>query len=199
MSLIEIIEPRDEFSRQYRIGQFLTLVVAILFFLYGINARNNTLNALVQYTDIEAGISLSYPAEWLIDFDGDYIIRARDMQRMGYKTTIQITLLPIGPDITERNVLDTLNNTRARSVIGYDILSITPVTLPDETQATAMEYTFVDSGTNPFLASIPVVVRGRDILLIRGGQAIVVTFRTDALQFADEVGTLESVLSSLEY
>lgn len=199
MTLIEITQEDPARLRQYRLGHFLTLLVAGAALLYGLNLRSGILNATVRYSNVEVGIAASYPQNWLIDFDGDYVFRVRDMTRIGYKTTMQIALRPIGPNMTARNVLDTLNITRPETLSRYDPLSIEQTILADDTPATVMTYTFVDADPNPFLESLPTVVTGRDILAIRGGQVIIMTFRSDASTFDEDVAVFERMLRSVEF
>jgi hypothetical protein len=199
MSLIEITGREEEYRRQYRLGNVLTIAVAVIALLYGLNMRAGIVNATTTYTDVQAGIEVAYPLNWLIDTDGDYVFRVRDMTRIGYKTTMQIELRPVGPDMTARNVLDALTMTRAEQLSAYDTFPIEAYTLPDETEATAMRYTFVDTEANPFLESVPVVVSGLDILAVRGGQAIIITFRADARTFDDDLAIFNRMLANLEF
>lgn len=199
MGLIEITGREQETKREYSLGHYLTMIVAVLMLLYGINLRSSVLGATTPYVNVQAGIEVSYPANWLIDFEGDYVFRVRDMQRIGYKTTIQINVRPIGPDVSERNVLDALNITRPNQLSTYNPLAIEPYLLPDETPATAMTYTFVDTEPNPFLEGVPTVVTGQDILTLRGGQAIIITFRADSSTFDEDIQVFNRMLASLEF
>ena len=88
---------------------------------------------------------------------------------------------------------------RAPTLDGYRILSREPFILPDESDATAMSYTFVATESNPFLESIPVVVEGLDILTIRRGQAIVITFLSDAESYDQNYAIFEQFLRNLRF
>jgi hypothetical protein len=199
MSVLEIITPENEYSRQYRIGHFLTIVACLLALLYGINTRSSILSGTTPYRNVQFGIAVNYPQNWLIDTDGDYVLRVRDMTRIGYKTTMQIAIRPIGGDMTERNVFDNLNLVRSRALSTYDVQSTDEIRLTEDVIATAMTYTFVDTATNKFLQTVPTVVTGRDILIIRGEQAIVVTFRSGSDTFEDDIAIFDRILSTLEY
>lgn len=199
MGLVEITGREQVLIRQQRLGHFLTLLVIVLGLLYSFNLRVSVANATVPYTDLRAGISVRYPANWLLDTSGDYVFRVRDMSRTGFKTTLQVTLRPIGPDMTERNVLDSLNITRPITLSTYDIQSVQRVLLIADTTAIQMRYTYVDTETNPFLESFPIVVAGEDILTISGGQAVIITFRTDARTFDQDYPIFLQFLRSLEF
>ena len=199
MTYVEIIDRDDGASRAQRWSHVLTLFIAVLALLYGLNLRAATLNATTSYANVQAGIRANYPQNWLLDEQGDYVFRVRDMTRIGFKTTITIAVRPVSSEMTEGNVLDTLNITRPETLAAYNSLSIEDTTLPDDTPAVAMTYTYVAGETNPFLESIPVVVLGYDILTIKGGQAIVITFRADSLTYDRDVAIFNRFLGSLEF
>ncbi len=199
MGLVEITGREQILIRQQRLGHFLTLLVIVLGLLYSLNLRSSVVNATVLYNDLRAGITVRYPANWLLDTSGDYVFRVRDMSRIGFKTTLQITLRPISPDMSERNVLDSLNITRPISLSTYDIQSIQQILLTSETTATQMRYTYVDTETNPFLESFPIVVAGEDIITLSDNQAVIITFRTDARTFDQDYPIFLQFLRTLEF
>lgn len=199
MGLVEITGREQILIRQQRLGHFLTLLVIVLGLLYSLNLRTGVVNATVVYNDLRAGITVRYPANWLLDTSGDYVFRVRDMSRIGFKTTLQITLRPISPDMSERNVLDSLNITRPITLSTYDIQSIQQILLTSETTATQMRYTYVDTETNPFLESFPIVVAGEDIITLSNNQAVIITFRTDARTFNQDYPIFLQFLRTLEF
>ena len=197
--VIEIRGTEEETFRQYRLGHFLTLAVAVFVFLYGLNIRASTINATTPYTDIQAGISVKYPKNWLLDVTGDYVFRVRDMTRIGFKTTIQVSLRPISADMTDQNVLTSLHITRAETLFAYDPQSTEPYLLPNDLQGTAMYYTYIERDPNPFLESASYPVTGMDILVNTGSQVLVITFRAESSTFNDELATFTRFLETLEF
>lgn len=199
MAVIEILGRDERTERQFRLGHLLTVALIVVGMLYGLNLREGALFATQQYNNVQAGISMNYPVAWLLDTDGDYVVRLRDMRRIGYKTTIQIALAPAGGSASNRNILDVLNISRPLRLNSYDVQAIEPYTMPDGTAATRMTYTFVDDEPNKFLQTVPVVVIGWDVLVRRGEQALIVTFRSDANTFESDLIIFERLLSSLEF
>lgn len=199
MSLVEIVGQHIELSRQQRWSHLLTLAIAALAMLYGIHMRDSVLNATTTYTNVQAGIRAHYPQNWLIDEAGDYVFRVRDMMRVGYKTTIMVQTIPVGPNASARTVFDTLNINRPQTLLGYKPISREDIILPDDSPAVVLDYVLVDVETNPFLESLHTIVQGRDILTIRRGQAILITFRADAQSFSEEVAIFNRFLNSLEF
>jgi hypothetical protein len=176
--------------------------VVLAFFMVGLAAgfflRDRTVNRLVLYQDLETGIRVAYPANWLIDRSGsEYVFRVRNMRTQGFKTTIQVSVIPIGRDTSERNIADLLAVQRSRQLIDYRLLSVTPTTF-NGVPADVVTYTFISRDPSPFLESVPTVVFGEDIIFFSRGQAIVLTFRADAALFQAEYTRFQRFLNSLE-
>lgn len=203
MSVIQVETPQEDVAKQ-RNAHVLTLVLAVVLFLFGLNSRAAALAATTAYIDSQAGIRLNYPRNWLLQTGAvgrdEFVFQVRDMTRSGYKTTIQIAIEPIGTDTTERNVLDALSLERSTALATYNILTIDEAyLLPNDIPAFSMEYAYVETETNPFLESVPVVVRGIDILAISRGQALVITFRADASTFNEDIRLFNRFLQTLDF
>lgn len=199
MQLIEILSSAEELTLRQRWANVFAVLVASVLFLFGLNLRNNILNATTVFDSVQAGVRAEYPANWLLDTSGSYIFRVRDMSQPSYKTSIEVVVLPIGPDATERNVAETLAFGRLDTLTAYEQLAVDPYTLPDGSLAQIVEHTFVSRNTSPFLQGIPSVVRGIDILALRGSQAVVITFRSEANQFDEEFARFEEFLERLRF
>lgn len=195
MQFLDVLSGTD--SRKQRWSHYLTLAFAVLGLLVGVNLRDSTLYATTTYIENEVGIRVEYPRGWLIDFDGDYIFRLRDMTRVGFKTQIEVAVHPFSPDMAPRNILDDLALERARTTI-FSEVDRREITLRNNETASLSEYIFVYIDPDPFLAPLPVVVLGQDILLVRRGQAIRVTFVADSSTFDEDYAIFERFLASLE-
>ncbi len=199
MSIIEI-GGTSELTRTQRWSHYVTIAMIIILFTYGFNIRNNSLQATTLFSNIEVGIDVRYPANWLLDENAsDYEFRFRDMSRIGFKTAIQVDVEPVAETTNEWNVLTTRSLRRA-NLATYRIFEIDEsFVFPDGTNATRMIYTFTDTDPNPSLESLPTVVVGVDIVVIRRGQAILLTFLADALTFDDDLPIFERFLNTLEF
>ena len=187
------ISPRQRWS--IALSYFLILIGLAL----GINQRDGSLNQTSSYNNIEAGIAASYPARWLLDESEGNIFRVRDMSHRGFNTVIELSSLPAGIDSSERNLLDRLSLQRAQVLIDYTVLGYDTYTLPDDTQATTMAYSYVSRDTSPFLEGVSSIVSGLDILTVRRGQALVISFRADAAVFQRELSTLTTFIDNLQF
>jgi hypothetical protein len=200
MAVFEIGAGTDELTPRQRWNHYFALIFGVVAFVIGVNLRISTLNATTRYTNSQVGITAEYPQNWLIDESPPaYIFRVRDPSQTGFKTTFQVAVSPVSGSTSARNILDALSMSRAPTLDGYRILSREPFALPDETAATAMSYTFVATETNPFLESIPVVVEGLDILTITRGQAIIITFLSDASNYDSNFVLFEQFLQNLRF
>ncbi len=188
-----------QLTQTQRWANYLTLIFGLVGMFIGFNLRDSALNATSLYVNTQAGIQAAYPRNWLIDQGGTYVFRVRDMAQRGFKTTIQVAVLPIGPDHTERNVLDTLVLSRVQSLAGYNVIGIDDYVLPDETPAIWVTSTYVDTQTDPFLQGVPTSVESVDVITIKRGQAIIITFLSDAQFFDENLLTFQQFLNELEF
>lgn len=199
MTIIEV-NAVQELTRIQRWSHYITLGIAVILLLAGFNARNNAFSSNVTYTNVQAGILIRYPENWLIDeASNEYLVRVRDMSRVGFKTTIQISVDPISADTDAWNVLFARSLRRA-NLATYREFAIEPdVPLPNDLLGTRMIYTFTDTDPNPSLESLPIVVIGVDVVTIRRGQAITITFLTDARTYQDDLAIFDRFLETLEF
>ena len=188
-----LLTPRQRWSMVF---SFLLIGVGLI---AGINLRDSSLSQSLIYSNVEAGITARYPFRWLLDEGEEYIFRVEDTALLGFNTLIQVSTLPVGPDTTERNLLDRLTLRRSQTLIDYTVRGYDIYVLPDETSAVTMSYSFVSRDSSPFLEGVSSIVAGLDVLTISRGQAVIISFRADASIFQRELATLDRFIQSLEY
>ena len=191
--------PAIQITQRQRWSIALSYLLIAIGLALGLNQRDAALNLSSVYRNVEAGITASYPARWLLDESGDYVFRARDMSHRGYQTLIELRTLPVGPDSAERNILDHLSLQRAQVLVDYAVLGYDTYRLPDETWAISMSYSFVARDSSPFLEGVSSIVNGLDILTLRRGQALIITFRADSSIYRRELETLRWFIQNLEF
>lgn len=199
MTFIEATSRQDETTYRQRWSHYFALLFGAVALFVGVNLRDSALSASKLYTNSQAGIRAEYPENWLIDEDGDYVFRVRDMAEVGYKTSIQVSARPVSSATTSRNLVDILTLSRAQTLASYVVFETRPYLLPNEDPATAVTYSYVASETDPFLQSIPVVVEGMDILTISRGQAIIITFVSDSRTYDQNLLHFQQFLANLEF
>ncbi len=165
----------------------------------GANLRDSSLNQTLLYSNVEAGITALYPYRWLLSEGEDYVFRVEDTAQLGFNTLIEVRTLPVGPDTSERNLLDRLTLRRSQTLIDYTVLGYDIYVLPDDSSAVTMSYSYISRDTSPFLEGVSAIVAGLDLLLISRGQAVIVSFRADASVFQRERAILDRFIQSLEF
>ncbi|MBL8163543.1 MAG: hypothetical protein JNJ61_16280 [Anaerolineae bacterium] len=200
MTFIELGSGSPDLSYRQRASHVIALAFAVFALVIGYNLRNTGLFSTTRYENVEAGIRAEYPRNWLFDNQGDYVFRVRNMTRVGFKTTIQVELRPVGAAGSTRSILDAISLERFQSLAAYQVINVDASTpLADDIESVTMAYTYADTDRDPFLQSIPTVVRGVDILAVRGGQVVIITFLADATTFESDYAFFERFLSGLEF
>src|ERR1700733_4081271 len=121
---ISIVETNSfQLSFRQRWNHYLVLIAALIGLFAARSLRDNTLFAVTPYFNTTAGIRALYPRNWLIDTSGDYIFRVQDASRVGFKTTIQVSVQAVSTNTTTRNLVDALTLNRSQLLAGYHPLS----------------------------------------------------------------------------
>jgi hypothetical protein len=198
---ISFIEPNSfQLTFRQRWNHYLVLIAALVGLLAASSLRDNAIFAVTPYVNTTAGIRALYPRNWLIDTSGDYIFRVQDASHVGFKTTIQVSVQAVSTNTTTRNLVDALTLNRSQLLAGYHALPANDTfTLPDGTSTTSVSYTYAAINADPFLDTVPIVVKGIDIISIKRGQAVIITFLADSNSYSDDYNTFERFLSSLEF
>jgi hypothetical protein len=197
----EIIEiggtPALTFTQRWNTYLAIALAGAVLFI--GITMRNKALNATQTFEDLEAGIRAQVPNGWLVSAQTDeYVFRAEDPNALPFKTLLQVSVMTVGQGATPNTVLDLLTIGRSIRFATYIELSRSDDTLRDGSKAKRMKYAYVEFERNPFLQSLPVVVEGVDVVVLRGSQAVIITYREERNSFDEHLYRFENMLRTLE-
>ncbi len=195
-----ILDERQQgLSRAQILNSFTVLAAAAVMMLIAVFMRNSALAATLPFVHEQSGIRARVPANWLITTDNpNYIMQAEDPGATPFKTLLRISVLPVGEEAAPRNVVDLLTLQRAGSLSTYRVLSTEIITFGEE-EALELNYTYVQAENNPFLSAVLVVVRGRDVVVIRGSQAIVMTYLEESTRFEQNEFIFDQFLDTLEF
>lgn len=183
-----------------RWATYLTLAVAMLGILAGVLYRANTIGATYPFINREVGITARYPARWLLEESPpDFVLRARDPGALPFKTTLQVTLVPTGAGARPADILNLLDMDRASRLPAYRSLGRVPITLVGGGRGQQMTYAFAYVEPNPFLQTEPVTVRAVDIVVLRPGQAVVISYQAAAAEFERQRHYFDDFLRTLAY
>ncbi len=198
MSSITEFDTPTELNFNQRWNTYLAIVGFVLAVALGLTLKNNTLSATQEFEDLEAGIRAQVPANWLVDTaSADYIFRVEDPNALPFKTLLQVSVLTVGSDATPNIVLDLLNMQRAPRFSTYREISRTDETLRGD-PAKRMVYAYTQDERNPFLATVPLVVEGVDVVVLRRGQAVIITYREERTAFDNNLYRFENLLNTVE-
>ena len=181
-------------SRNDRLSAILVVALVIALLALGLALRGRALVRARTYIDRETGIEVRYPADWLLDTSGDYVMRVRNPSARPFKTEYSIRIAPASGQTSVRNVLDALTLQRSNTLSAYRVLSVN-----EEEETTRMTFAYVEADPNPFVQQLSIVVRGMDVVILDGNRAIVVTFAAEAERFEDELPGFERFFGSLVY
>ena len=198
--MTEMIEFRESAPLTFtqRWNTYLAIVLAAGVMVLGITLRDSNLNATVTLENLESGVRAQVPANWLQDTAGDeYLFRVRDPGALPFKTTLQVSVLTVGPDATPDLVLNLLTMQRSSRFATYHEISRSDATLRDD-PAKRMVYAYTEFERNPSLQSLPMVIEGVDLVVLQGTQAVVVTYREEQSAFDDHLYRFENLLRTLE-
>lgn len=189
----------DDTDRSVALNSILIIIFGLGLFALGLNYRNNALGATVFFEDQVNGITAQLPANWLIDTESDrYVLRVEDVGAGAFNPLIQIQVETVGANASPRNVVDQINLRLSVELDNYKTLEILPVRFGED-EATQITYAFVAAEPNPFLQSVPVVVQGVDLVVIRGNQALIFSFRDNRETFETNLSYFDRFLVSVEY
>lgn len=198
--MAEIIEFNEPGSLNFnqRWNTYLAILMVFVVIFLGLTMRASSLNATEQFEDLEAGVRAQIPSGWLLDNNSSaYVFRVQDPDALPFKTTLQVSVMTVGPDATPNTILDILYLQRAPRLANYQELTRSDVTLRDD-EAKRMTYAYTEFERDPFKASTPLVVQGVDVVVLRRGEAVIITYREESTAFADNLYRFENLLATVE-
>lgn len=185
-----------------RWATFLTIGLTVMALIAGLLLRSSVEGATRLFGDSATGIAARYPAGWLLERgapDADFVFRVEDPTALSFKTTISIAIEPVGPNATVYDVAELLTLKQAQTLAAYHYLGLTPTQLPNGTAATQLSYAYASSAADPFLGSVPVVVRADDVIILSHGQAIIAGYQADAQLYSANQRYFTAFLRTLSF
>lgn len=186
-------------QRRIILNSLIGIAVALVLLGWGWMQRSSTVNATIAFEDEINGIRAQIPVNWLLsEGDDQTVFRVQDVGARPFRTTIQVSIQAVGPDATPRNVVDLLKLQGPLELPNYRSFSEEIIQLGED-DAVRINYVYVANELNPFLEASPVVVRGEDVVVLRGNQALIITFRDADNTFDENRFHFANFLRTLEY
>jgi hypothetical protein len=177
----------------------IAVILAVIFALFlGYGIRNN---ALYNSRTVSLGDglpSLEVPANWITGQPEGMIFSISNPRSAGvFDTTISAMTRALGPQENANTARAALAVQRTQALLRYRELDAQRATIAGSA-GLVITYAYVDDPTRDQGAvAPPVVVQAQDFIFARDGQAIIVTFATDAAHWETQASTLELLESSL--
>jgi len=151
---------------------------------------------------LDSNLSLSYPALWATEMEKEKLLSIRDLQSVGtFKVMFSVSVRESVSAANEpiEDLVRQLTEERGQELTAYRILQTGDTTV-DDLEAVEISYAYVDDSNRGLLrTSLPVVVQGVDILVIRGTDLYIFTFAAPATSFSEQTGTLDAILRSVQF
>ena len=181
---------------------FFSIALTVIALIGGLFLRARLQGSTSAYQDTATGIGVNYPTGWIVStgtVSSNYVFLAEDPAAIDFKTNLSVAILPIGPNATIGDVTQLLTLRHAQIYAAYHTLSITTIPLTSSTTATDVSYAYAYTDPNPFLSSVPVVVRADDVIILSHGEAIVVGYAANAQTYSTDRHYFDAFLRSLRY
>lgn len=145
------------------------------------------------------GLRVRYPAGWVkMEGEAPLVAEFADPWAQPYRTTIRIERHPLPPKLDKPldTVLQMLQLERGQAWQAYRVLQRQETTLGGR-RGLELTFAYVEANPNPFLATLPVVMRGRDFVFIAGDRAYVVTLTAAQENYATAQRLWRALVRSL--
>jgi hypothetical protein len=193
--------PTVQEQRRNDLYVIATIVIAILL---GWLIRNNTVNAVRQYTFEGDVPAVALPADWISSRSQEgLLLRAIDPGSPStFSGLIEVSARPLreGEDLTVLNVSWPLK--RSQELDRFRTLSSQAMVAPNGEPAQLITYAYIADPTRESGAlGMPVVVRGQDLIMLVGEgaerQVVVITTAADAVDWEREARVFERLYDRL--
>lgn len=192
--------PVIRLSAIQRWASLLVIVITVGGVIGGFVLRTRIIDAVRRYDNPENGIIAQVPTGWILQENtGEFVFRVQDALAIPFKTAIQVSLTPVGPDGLVADVINNLLINRAVQYTTFRELARTPIQLPNGVQGQEVIYAYANVEINPFLQSEPLIVRALDVVVLRPGQALIITYEADANNFEANRRYFDNFLATLQF
>ncbi len=183
------------------LDELLVVALLIVALILGWALKSRVEGRTASFASDDGVLTLSYPADWLEQVDKEALLTVSDIRAEGtFKPTFSLTVREMNPDfpMTPHDLVVTMSLQKAEELTAYRILN-TDSGMVDGIEASRVSYAYVSEPVGGLQQSIPVVAEAVDWVVIREGTAYVLTFAAAAESFAQEEGTFNSILTSVDF
>lgn len=189
-----------QLNNAQRWASLLVLLITAFGITGGFVLRSQAVGAVQRYENAENGIIAQIPARWILQTnDPRYVFRVQDTLAIPFKTAIQVSVIPVGGDGLAADVINNLLVNRAAQFTTFRALGRIPITLGNGVEGQEVTYAYASVEVNPFLQAEPIIVRAIDVVVLRQGQALIITYESDTNSFEANKPYFDSFLATLQF
>lgn len=181
-----------------RFAEITVVLVTVIALTAGWFYKSSVENASVPFE--AEGLTAEAPKGWLQSGASDTVLfRTVDRNSSGFGATYVIRQVAITSEATTSEVASLVAFEHAQNLIAFRMLDQQEVKDINGRDAYMINYVFVESDPNVTHASIPSVVRGKDLVYLNGDRAIVVSFQSDENNYDLDLGRFYLFLKSINF
>jgi hypothetical protein len=180
-----------------RFAELAVLLLTLVALVAGWLLKSSVENRSQAFTS--GMITAQTPAGWLsLNPRGNEVLHVTDRTASGFGTTYLIQQETVPADAQSGQIVGLLTLERGNTLTAYRVLNQQEVLVQGQ-KAIQIDYVYVESAANLNHAVIPAVVRGLDYVFVKGGQAVIVTYRADQSVFDTDLGRFYRFLVSVKF
>ncbi len=179
-----------------RVNRIVLALVAVALLL-GWFVRTAAEGRSVAY-EVE-GVRVHYPADWVrANVQTPLLVQAEDRMAKGFRTTLALQRRPLPLQMPKplAALQQTLSLERASAWTAYRELQVEESVSVDGRTGMHVTFAYVETNPNPFLETLPVVMRGEDYLFPQDNQAYIFTLTAAEGNYAQAQQALRAFMRS---
>ena len=176
---------------------WIVLAVVAVALLLGWFVRTAAEGRSVSY-EVE-GVRVHYPADWVrADVQAPLLVQAEDRMAKGSRTTLALQRRPLPVQMPKplAALQQTLALERASAWTAYRELQVEESVSVQGRTGMHVTFAYVETNPNPFLETLPLVMRGEDYLFPQDSQAYIFTLTAAEANYARAQQTLRAFMRS---
>ena len=148
-----------------------------------------------------AGVHTCYPAGWVrADVQPPVLLQVENLWAASFRTTLRLERWPVPPNAEKplNVVQSTVALERGRNWTAYRMLLMEEGVSINGRTGMRIAFAYVETNPNPFLETVPVVMRGEDYLFPVGNQVYIATLTAAEANHAQAQKALLAFVRSLQ-
>lgn len=146
-----------------------------------------------------SGLHLRYPAGWLrLDAQPPVLLQVQDGLARGLATTLTLQRRPLPTGAAQPLALiqQSLALERGSQWAAYRVLQLQDSVSVGGRKGMRITFAYVETNPDPFLVTVPVVMRGDDLLFVQDDQAYIFTLTSAEANYGRSQGALLAIIRS---